>query len=100
MKKAKILLPCVICVAAMLLVVSCKKGDTGPAGTTGPPGPTGAQGAPGPPGTANVIYSGWTDVIYDPIKDTTNGIVDTIAWVAEIPADQITADYLSNAEIK
>src|SRR5258708_13582207 len=43
-------------VPLLLLLVSCKKGDTGPAG---PAGATGATGAAGPAGTANVIYSAW-----------------------------------------
>lgn len=37
----------------VLLIFSCKKGDTGPAGPAGPAGPTGPTGAP------NVIYSAW-----------------------------------------
>jgi hypothetical protein len=40
-------------VVLSLLAVSCKKGDTGPAGATGP------AGVAGPTGTANVIYSAW-----------------------------------------
>lgn len=42
-----------------MLLVSCKKGDTGPAGEKGPAGATGATGDAGPKGTANVIYSAW-----------------------------------------
>jgi hypothetical protein len=53
-----------------ILFVSCKKGDTGPAGATGPAGPAGVAG---PTGTANVIYSAWfTPGTY--IKDTIFGI--------------------------
>src|SRR5450631_3224356 len=53
-----------------ILFVSCKKGDTGPAGATGPAGPAGVAG---PTGTANVIYSAWfTPAAYK--KDTIFGI--------------------------
>ena len=49
---------------SLLLVTSCKKGDTGPAGETGPAGPV---------GTPNVIYSDWfTPDLYT--KDTIFGI--------------------------
>jgi len=56
----------ILCVAIMALsIVSCKKGDPGPAGATGPAGPAGAAGPAGPAGAAgssgaaNVIYSDW-----------------------------------------
>jgi hypothetical protein len=51
-------------------LVSCQKGDTGPAGATGPQGPAGAQG---PTGSANVTYSQWfTPATW--VKDTVFGI--------------------------
>lgn len=56
-------------------IVSCQKGNTGPAGATGPAGPAGSAGAngpQGPAGSANVIYSQW----FTPstwIKDTIFG---------------------------
>ncbi|GGA89013.1 hypothetical protein [Puia dinghuensis] len=40
-------------------IISCQKGNTGPAGAAGPAGPAGPQGPQGPAGTANVIYSQW-----------------------------------------
>ncbi|MBN8850907.1 MAG: hypothetical protein BGO55_29595 [Sphingobacteriales bacterium 50-39] len=69
-----------LCVTVLALsIVSCKKGDPGPAGATGPAGPAGANGAAGPAGpagsagSANVIYSDWfTPTSYT--KDTVFGI--------------------------
>ena len=105
MRKVFSLLPYIVCVALTVTIVSCsKEGQTGPAGPAGPAGPQGAAGPagqPGAPGTANVIYSGWLDVTYTPIKDTqTNGKIDTVAWVASIPAPKLDADILSKGEIK
>jgi hypothetical protein len=52
---------------AALLIISCKKGDPGPAGATGPTGPAGAKGSD------NVVYSSWfTPAAYT--KDTVFGI--------------------------
>ena len=49
-----------ICALTFVLVIaSCKKGDTGPAGPAGPQGSQGQQGVQGTKGTANVIYSDW-----------------------------------------
>jgi len=70
----------ILCVAIMALsIVSCKKGDPGPAGATGPAGPAGAAGPAGPAGAAgssgaaNVIYSDWfTPTSYT--KETVFGI--------------------------
>jgi hypothetical protein len=63
-------LPVLAIIVTSLLIVSCKKGDPGPAGTTGPAGPAGVAG---PIGTANVIYSAWfTPATYT--KDTIFGI--------------------------
>lgn len=91
-------------VAVIMLVVSCgKDGDTGPAGPAGPAGaagPAGPTGTQGPAGTANVIYSSWTDVTYDAVTDTTNGVVDTLAWIAEIAATKLDNDILTKGEIK
>jgi hypothetical protein len=53
----------------VFFMVSCQKGDTGPAGATGAAGAAGAAGPQGPAGSANVIYSGWfTPAAYT--KDT------------------------------
>jgi len=69
----KFRLPVIAIIVASLLIVSCKKGDTGPAGTTGPAGPAGPAGVAGPIGTADVIYSAWfTPATYT--KDTVFGI--------------------------
>lgn len=94
-------------IAALLLAFvisfsSCsKEGPVGPEGPAGPTGATGGTGAQGPAGTANVIYSDWEDVVFDPIKDTAdNGTVDTIAWVSEIPAPRLDETILSTGEIK
>jgi hypothetical protein len=66
-------LPVLAIILASLLIVSCKKGDPGPAGTTGAAGPAGPAGVAGPVGTANVIYSSWfTPAAYT--KDTIFGI--------------------------
>jgi hypothetical protein len=55
-----------------IFIISCQKGNTGPAGATGPAGPSGATGAQGPAGSANVIYSQWfTPATW--IKDTIFG---------------------------
>ena len=103
-------IPCIFFLAITVIVVGCgKDGDTGPAGSPGPAGPpgppgspgaNGANGANGAPGTANVIYSAWTNVTYEAIKDTNNGIVDTLAWVAEIAAPKLVDSILNRGEIK
>ena len=55
-----------VAVTLLVLITSCKKGDTGPTGPTGP------AGTAGPTGTANVIYSDWfTPATYK--KDTVFG---------------------------
>jgi hypothetical protein len=85
----------------MLLIASCKKGDTGPAGpagAAGPAGPAGAAGPKGDTGTANVIYSGWLDVTFRPVKDSATG--DTLAWVGSISAPKITNTILTTGTVK
>ncbi|MEP7258667.1 MAG: hypothetical protein ABI687_09765, partial [Flavitalea sp.] len=51
---------------------------------------------------ANVIYSVWLDVIYDPLKDTTAGpnFGDTIGWAGQITADKLSAEILNTGEVK
>ena len=93
-----------IVLASAVLVYSCKKGDTGPAGPAGPAGSAGAAGAPGPKGdtgTANVIYSAWTDVAFQPvITDTgTPAKPDTLFYVAAIVAPKLTANIISKGQI-
>ncbi|MGZ8557094.1 MAG: hypothetical protein ACXWWC_02105 [Chitinophagaceae bacterium] len=101
----------VLSLATSLIIVSCgKDGDTGPAGPAGSQGPqgpggaagaNGSPGAQGAPGTANVIYSAWLDVAYDPITDTSGtGVVDTVAWAVDIPAAKLVDSILQKGEIK
>src|SRR5688572_26246355 len=83
-----------------LVFIACEKegpaGPTGPAGANGVPGPTGPSGPAGPAGTANVIYSEWLDVTYEPIVEEG----DTLAFVAVIPAPKLDNAMLTNGEIK
>jgi len=93
-----------IVLASAVLVYSCKKGDTGPAGPAGPAGAAGAAGAAGPKGdtgTANVIYSAWTDVTFNPvIIDTgTPAKPDTLYYLGSIVAPRLTANVISKSEI-
>ncbi|QEH40942.1 hypothetical protein [Chitinophaga sp. XS-30] len=91
----------VLLMGAMVSIASCgKDGDTGPQGEQGPPGPTGPPGpggAQGDPGTANVIYSGWLDVVFEPV---TNDAGDTLAFSAVITAPKLTQEILNSGEIK
>lgn len=92
---------CTLFLSLLLIATGCKKGDTGPAGPQGDqgdPGPQGPQGPQGPPGSANVVYSDWIDVEYDPATNQNTG--DTVAWVAEIPANAITQDILTTGVVK
>lgn len=104
MRKTLRLLSYILSVALVVGIASCdKEGPAGPAGATGPAGPQGPAGAQGPagdPGTANVIYSDWMDVTYDPVTDTNGAVVDTVAWVASIDAAGITNEILTSGEVK
>lgn len=62
--------------------VSCKKGDDGAKGDTG---------------TANVMFSKWLDVTFEP-RTNTNG--DTVLWLAEIDAPQLTKGVLDSGTVK
>ena len=99
--------------ALPLFFTSCSK--TGPAGATGPAGPqgpagaagaagtAGATGAQGAPGTANVIYSAWLDVTFQPGDTATNrttGKLDTLNYNAFIPAPQLVDSILNKGSIK
>jgi hypothetical protein len=102
MRKRLHLLPYLLSMVMIVLISSCKKGDTGPAGPAGPTGPAGAagasgpQGPAGPAGTANVIYSDWTDTLTYFLASATT--TDTIIGVLSAP--KITADVLNKGEIK
>jgi hypothetical protein len=77
----------VTCVAFFTLFlsttnVSCKKGDDGAKGDTG---------------TANVMFSGWFDVQFEPGK---NNAGDTVIWSAEINAPKITKGILDSGTVK
>jgi hypothetical protein len=75
-----------------LFVISCSKGDAGPAGPAGPAGAAGPTGSQGPAGSANVIYSSWftaspwtKDTVFDvygfnydkPTTDITQKVLDS-----------------------
>lgn len=85
----------------VLGIAACAKdgaaGPEGPSGPPGPAGPGGPAGPAGPEGAANVIYSAWTNVVYEPAK-TPEG--DTVFFRAIIPAPKLTADIISKGVIK
>jgi len=87
----------ILLLAITFIIASCSK--DGPAGATGPQGPAGANGAAGAPGatgatgTANVIYSDWLDVKFEPFDDT-------LFWVAEIEAPRLVDSILRKGDIK
>ena len=93
MKQKSFAMSYYLVVGAIMLLTSCKKGDTGPAGA---PGPAGPPGTTGPVGAANVIYSGWFNLDYNP--ETENG--DTVRFVATITAPKLVDSILSKGEIK
>lgn len=93
--------------ASFLILVSCsKEGPAGPAGPAGPQGANGANGAAGgagaagaagangTTGTANVIYSSWLNVTFDPAN------ADSSAWIAEIDAPKLVDSILNKGSIK
>jgi hypothetical protein len=90
--------------ASVLLMASCtKEGAVGPEGPAGPqgangangaPGATGATGATGASGTANIIYSAWIDVAYDPAN------ADSSIWIAEITAPKLVDSIVNKGAIK
>jgi hypothetical protein len=109
MRKNFFTMPSAFLLAVVLFFSYCSKdGDTGPAGPPGPAGPAGpaggagAQGPKGDTGTANVIYSAWLDVTYQPdtIKDAAGNVIDTVGFFANIPAPKLTAAILDRGEIK
>jgi hypothetical protein len=104
MKQKFLTIPCILLLAVTFLVVSCTKegpaGATGPAGSAGPQGPAGAAGAagapgaPGAPGTANVIYSPWLNVTFEPAN------ADSSAWAGEIAAPKLVDSILNRGIVK
>ena len=84
-----------IVIFALVLLTACskEKGDAGPAGPAGGDGPAGPVGPAGPTGTANVIYSDWIDVDFEPNTDSSN-------WSATIPVAGLTPEMLNQGEIK
>ena len=83
--------------AIALVFTACKKGDTGPEGPAGPQGNAGPPGPKGDTGVANVIYSNWLDVSFDPL---TTGGGDTVAFDATILAPKLTADVINKGDVK
>ncbi|MBV4356674.1 hypothetical protein [Pinibacter aurantiacus] len=101
--------------AFSLFVYSCQKGDAGPAGPAGPTGATGgtgangkdgkdgSTGAKGDTGAANVIYSAWLDVGFQPttVEDPNDpSLLDTTGYFAQISAPKLSSDILNMGEIK
>ncbi|OQP60802.1 hypothetical protein [Niastella populi] len=77
----------VTCVAFFTIFLSttnvgCKKGDDGAKGDTG---------------TANVMFSGWLNVKFQP---QTNNDGDTVVWTAEIDAPKLTKAILDSGTVK
>jgi hypothetical protein len=85
--------PLIVIFSLFVLVACSKEGDTGPVGPAGPAGPAGPVGPAGPAGSANVIYSDWLDVDFEPNEDSSN-------WTATIPAASLTQEMLNQGEIK
>jgi len=96
MSKKSLFFPLVIILSLAIFSACQKDGDAGPAGPEGPAGPAGPQGPQGPEGpagTANVMYSDWLSVTFEPNDDSTN-------WSAAIDAPEVTPEMLSQGEIK
>jgi hypothetical protein len=85
MKQRILAMPYYLAIAVMMLLVSCKKGDTGPAGPAGPAG------------AANVIYTDWFNLDYNAVTGP-NG--DTIRFVASHPAPKLVDSIIARGEIK
>ncbi|HMH23128.1 MAG TPA: hypothetical protein VK563_15195 [Puia sp.] len=76
-------LPVLTIIVASLLIVSCKKGDTGPAGVAGPAG------------TANVIYSAW----FTPATYTKETIFGTYGFKYDKAITEITQKILDSGTV-
>lgn len=98
MKQKFLSMPFYLVIAAVTFLTSCQKeGDVGPAGAQGPAGPAGPQGPSGQAGNANVIYSEWLNVDYNPVPDA---VGDTIRFKARIVVPKLVDSILSKGEIK
>jgi hypothetical protein len=107
MRKKIHFLPYILSMAMVMILFSCKKGDTGPAGPAGPTGAAGSAGASGPAGpagaagTANVIYSNWIDTATWKADTIHNGsVIDTLGYYANIRAPKLDTAILNRGEIK
>jgi hypothetical protein len=90
MNKLKLLL---LSAFAATLIVSCQKGNTGPAGAAGV---TGAAGAAGAAGTDSILYSAPIRLAMNPFLDTANdwnGYVDSVGATA-LTQSVITQDIV------
>ena len=95
MKQKILSVPFILLLAITVIIASCSKGPAGAAGAAGaqgPAGPTGSTGATGATGTANVIYSPWLNVTFQPFFDTN--------MIAAIPAPKLADSILNKGEIK
>src|SRR5687767_2619078 len=80
------------------MLLSCKKGETGPEGPAGADGPDGPAGPAGPIGTANVIYSSWYAPATTDWKDTTIGLPGPVKR-ALVSAPAITLSVLQKCAV-
>src|SRR5665213_207929 len=93
MKKKSLSIAGIFFLASTLIISSCSKtGPAGATGATGANGAAGATGATGTTGTANVIYSPWLNVTFQPAFDT--------VMYAIIPAPKLTDSILNQGDIK
>lgn len=95
-------LKALLCVAILAFtIVSCKKGDPGPAGATGPAGPAGAAGPAGPAGAdgssgaASVIYSDW----FQPTSYTKDTVYGIWGFNYIQPATAVTQSVLDSGTV-
>jgi hypothetical protein len=94
MRKKSLVFPLVI-ICSLVIFASCQKeGSAGAAGPAGPAGPQGPQGPKGDSGAANVIYSDWIDVTFEPAN------ADSSNWSAAIRVERLDNEMLSQGEIK
>jgi len=99
MKHNSFLVICFLLLTGSFIISCEKEGPAGPAGAQGPQGTPGSAGAPGPTGpagpagSANVIYSNWTDVVYE--EDTVDG-----GWFGEMEAVKLDSAMLATGEMR
>jgi len=72
-------------ISAIMIMASCKKGDPG------------LQGPEGPAGTANVFYTDWFIVDYNPETGPGGGVT---RYFATIPAPRLVDSIIARGEIK